>query len=728
MERMVVTRIVYLLESKKILAPCQAGFRKNRSTEEQIARIVQDAFDGLEEKKPKRSVVTLLDFSRAYDRVWKNALYLKMQKSGIPTCLTRWTKAFLDDRRGRVLWNEKLSSERVFREGLPQGSVMAPTLWLIYCNDLPGEIEEASASVAVSQFADDTALMATSRSLDEAKEALQPALTATERWCRKWKVLMSAEKCNYTIITLDPAENNAKKKLKLLIGENEIPYCKNPVFLGIKLDPQLTFREHAKDVARKMATRRKALQAIANKNTGATQRNLRTAYIATTRAVADYASSTWMNMAQPSTRDFMESQQNKCARVVSGCLHPTSQQELLACAELEPLRIIAKKRAGCLREKMLRLDEGVPAHGTASRNTIPRLRSKTHEAWKKTGKRKSADDQREFRGSFRRIALEPESATKLDTMDREPLVVADSPPWEQRPHQASFHTDLTRRLKRNDEDTEKRKITEEFLASLPPCDTQVWTDGSVDKGHGGAGAVVIRESGREELKTSAGLFCSSFTAEMTAINMTLEHLQRNWTPQTVRILTDSLSAVERLEEGPEKQRCSLGRQIWSKLAVCPGTQIVWIPSHCGVQGNEEADRVANAATTLEPEKRPITLQTATTAIKLDARRETLKFYAGAARIFKARKLDRRRDQTIWNQLMSGHSLLDRATLRRFGATESDRCPDCDEPHTAEHVMKVCQRGASLRHRMMGNEEPKDHFINNPRNLIKLVKYAGIYPY
>ena len=430
----------------------------------------------------------------------------------------------------------------------------------------------------------------------------------------------------------------------------------------------------------------------------------------------------------PSTRDFMESQQNKCARVVSGCLHPTSQQELLACAELEPLRIIAKKRAGCLREKMLRLDEGVPAHGTASRNTIPRLRSKTHEAWKKTGKRKSADDQREFRGSFRRIALEPESATKLDTMDREPLVVADSPPWEQRPHQASFHTDLTRRLKRNDEDTEKRKITEEFLASLPPCDTQVWTDGSVDKGHGGAGAVVIRESGREELKTSAGLFCSSFTAEMTAINMTLEHLQRNWTPQTVRILTDSLSAVERLEEGPEKQRCSLGRQIWSKLAVCPGTQIVWIPSHCGVQGNEEADRVANAATTLEPEKRPITLQTATTAIKLDARRETLKFYAGAARIFKARKLDRRRDQTIWNQLMSGHSLLDRATLRRFGATESDRCPDCDEPHTAEHVMKVCQRGASLRHRMMGNEEPKDHFINNPRNLIKLVKHAGIYPY
>ena len=215
---------------------------------------------------------------------------------------------------------------------------------------------------------------------------------------------------------------------------------------------------------------------------------------------------------------------------------------------------------------------------------------------------------------------------------------------------------------------------------------------------------------------------------MTAINMTLEHLRRNWPTQIVRIHTDSLSAVEHLEDGPEKQMCSLGRQILCKLAVCSGTQIVWIPSHCGVQDNEEADRVANDATKLEPEKRPSTLQTATTDIKLDARRETLKFYGGAARIFKARKLDRRRDQTIWNQLMSGHSLLDRATLRRFGATESDRCPDCDEPQTAEHVMKRCQRGANLRHRMMGNEEPKDHFINNPRNLIKLLKHVGIYPY
>ena len=95
-----------------------------------------------------------------------------------------------------------------------------------------------------------------------------------------------------------------------------------------------------------------------------------------------------------------------------------------------------------------------------------------------------------------------------------------------------------------------------------------------------------------------------------------------------------------------------------------------------------------------------------------------------ARIFKAKKLDRRRDQTIWNQLMSGRSLLDRVTLRRFGATELDRCPECDELHTAEHIMKGCQRGASLRHWMMGNAEPKDHFISNPKKPYQVVETRG----
>ena len=78
-ERLVATRLVYHLESKKKLAPCQAGFRRGRSTEEQLARVTQDIFDGLEAKELRRAALVLLDFSRAYDKTWKAALYMKLK-------------------------------------------------------------------------------------------------------------------------------------------------------------------------------------------------------------------------------------------------------------------------------------------------------------------------------------------------------------------------------------------------------------------------------------------------------------------------------------------------------------------------------------------------------------------------------------------------------------------------------------------------------------------------
>ena len=68
-ERMVHSRLTHILESGNMLSACQAGFRRGHSTEEQLARVTQDIFDGFEERPHKRSVMALLDFNRAYDKV-----------------------------------------------------------------------------------------------------------------------------------------------------------------------------------------------------------------------------------------------------------------------------------------------------------------------------------------------------------------------------------------------------------------------------------------------------------------------------------------------------------------------------------------------------------------------------------------------------------------------------------------------------------------------------------
>ncbi len=70
-ERMIHNRLYYLAETRGWLCPEQAGFRTSRSCEDQILRVTQTISDGYQATKPKRTVLTLLDFSKAFDRVWK---------------------------------------------------------------------------------------------------------------------------------------------------------------------------------------------------------------------------------------------------------------------------------------------------------------------------------------------------------------------------------------------------------------------------------------------------------------------------------------------------------------------------------------------------------------------------------------------------------------------------------------------------------------------------------
>ena len=97
---------------------------------DQLGRLTQRIFDAFEEKRPHGAVMVLLDFARAYDRVWRAALLCKKARLGIPGCFIRWTKTFLSDRRARVRWRAARSDYTVSKEGLPQGSVLASPYWL----------------------------------------------------------------------------------------------------------------------------------------------------------------------------------------------------------------------------------------------------------------------------------------------------------------------------------------------------------------------------------------------------------------------------------------------------------------------------------------------------------------------------------------------------------------------------------------------------------------------
>ena len=172
-------------------------------------------------------------------------------------------------------------------------------MWLIYVNDID---EGMPREIPRSLFADDVALLACARSAEECDALLQPCLDTVDAWLQRWKVTPSVAKCTATLFSLDPQESGGRVKPHLKLRGEELPYARNPTFLGVKFDPQLTFADHVADLKKKMSRRRQCLQALAGKTWGSHRRTIRAAYIGYVRALFDYGAAVFGTYAAPSVR------------------------------------------------------------------------------------------------------------------------------------------------------------------------------------------------------------------------------------------------------------------------------------------------------------------------------------------------------------------------------------------------------------------------------------------
>ena len=94
-----------------------------------------------------------LDTSKAFDRVWHAGPLHKLKSYGISGQIFGLISSFLSNRRLRVVLDGKSSQEYPVNAGVPQGSILGPTLFLLYINNLPDDV---ICNIAI--YADDTTL------------------------------------------------------------------------------------------------------------------------------------------------------------------------------------------------------------------------------------------------------------------------------------------------------------------------------------------------------------------------------------------------------------------------------------------------------------------------------------------------------------------------------------------------------------------------------------------
>ena len=478
-ERMINNRLYCWLENKQLLTDTQAGFRRGCRAEDQLFRLVQSTLQGF--KEGKHTFGVFVDLQQAYDKVWRKGLLVKMLRMGIHGCMFNWIQAFLSNRTIATRYNGATSSKRTLEEGLPQGSSLSCTLFLIYINDLAEQL-----NISKAMFADDLVIWTTDKYPIIAKAKLKRNLLTLQTYCRLWKLKINNKKTVYSIFTL--SHKMARKTLELKIDGEKLEKEDNSVYLGVKLDCRMTLTEHLENTKRKAVKRLNIIKRLATTNWGAKKQILRQLYMGYVRAVMDY-NLPLQTIASKGAVLSLDKVQNQALRLICGAIRTTPTAACEIDANIKP-RDLTRKRS--LIETVERFRRQEPDH--PNRKLI--------ETWKPVGRiqLKTLLDVAKEMSSMENLPTERELERKFQNV----------PPW-QHLHQPKIVTSLLdKKVTKEAEPNILKLCAQETVNSYSTSAIHAYTDGSAFKATINAGFGILLkypDGSSSEYSDSCGTNC-----------------------------------------------------------------------------------------------------------------------------------------------------------------------------------------------------------------------------
>ncbi|GFU46465.1 probable RNA-directed DNA polymerase from transposon X-element [Trichonephila clavipes] len=630
LERMVNARLVYQLEKNKCIPLFQSGFRKGRSTLDNIIQLeskIRNAF-----VRRNHLVSIFFDIEKAYDRTWRYGILRTLFNFGFRGNLPTFIKMFLNLRTFRVRLGGTLSAPFTQAEGVPQGSILSVTLFICHISSI---LNILSPSIQASLYVDDLQISCEGSDMRMIERQLQTAVNNILKWCDTNGHSISASKSCC------------------------VHFCRKR---GIHPDPEIRIRDIQIPVVPDV---------LSNTSWGADRTSLLRVYQAIVLSRIDYGCVAY-GSACNSTLQKLDPVHHMALRICSGAFRTSPVQSLYVNCHQLPLDLRRRKLSLAFYFKIL----SVPSHPLQN-------------VYMSTSMKRLYDARpSNIRPFMDRMKLHI-SELDLPNVHIQQRNLFLFQPWNtpRFPYINPFAT-----YSKSTVAPVVFQRVFAYHRSQYSRYSAIYTDGSKRADYVGCGVVIEDIMHGYRLDTSCSIFTAEAVAIYRALQLIDSTMPRKYCIYTDSMSV--LEALENYHDRCHPVVCTIldiTSRLYSKgfdIVFC------WLPSHVGIIGNEQADSAAKSATTHLPLAVPLSdmkrvimhhifkIWQESWSQQLDNKLHSVKPVIGAWPVMPMRRTD-----VKLTRLRIGHTRFTHRHLL-FGE-HAPECPSCNVSYTVHHILIDC---------------------------------------
>ena len=236
----------------------------------------------------KHTSTVALDMSKAFETVNIHTLTHKLHQKNLPHTLIKFIANYIKGRKAYTTFRNKTSTQRQFKNDVPQCGVLSPTLFN-YTHLTP------QAPVKLVTYADDITITSTHNDIIIAKANTQSYLHEIHAWTQTNNIILNHDKTTCTLFTPDTTEYSTQ--LELQIDNIPLPMNINPKIIGLTLHPKLTYKKNIEITTTKARNTIHILKALTSTTWRKQKETILATYKAITRPILEYISTIWLPLA-----------------------------------------------------------------------------------------------------------------------------------------------------------------------------------------------------------------------------------------------------------------------------------------------------------------------------------------------------------------------------------------------------------------------------------------------